>query len=133
MVSWQLTVTFLLLVAPTFIALGRFSRVMKKAARKVLERMSNIYKVLRETFDGIKVVKAFTMETAERQRFRDVTNDYYRRSMRVIRIDAFAGPLIELLGVTAVSIALLGRGLSRHGRERRISFGLRMDAREARI
>ena len=125
MVSWQLTLTFMLLVAPTFIALGRFSRIMKKAARKVLERMSNIYKVLRETFDGIKVVKAFTMETAERNRFRAVTEDYYRRSMKVIRIDAFAGPLIELLGVTAVSMALLaGAYLVMEGKTH--IFGLRM-------
>ncbi|MGL6095879.1 MAG: ABC transporter ATP-binding protein, partial [Fimbriiglobus sp.] len=107
LISWQLTVTFIVLVVPAVAVLGRVSRLMKKAARKVLERMSAIYKILRETFDGIKVVKAFTMEPAERQRFRRANDDYYRRSVRVIRIDAFAGPVVEVLGVAAVGFALL--------------------------
>lgn len=107
LISWQLTVLFLVLVAPAALVLGRVSRLMKKAARKVLERMSGIYKILRETFDGVKVVKAFTMEPAERRRFRRANEDYYRRSVRVITIDAFAGPMVEVLGVAAVGVALL--------------------------
>jgi ATP-binding cassette subfamily B protein/subfamily B ATP-binding cassette protein MsbA len=108
LISWQLTVTFLLLVVPVAFALGRVSRLMKKAARKVLERMSDLYRIVRETFDGLKVVKAFTMEPAERRRFRRANQEYYRRSMRVIAIDAFAGPVVEVLGVAAVAVALLG-------------------------
>jgi ATP-binding cassette subfamily B protein/subfamily B ATP-binding cassette protein MsbA len=107
MISWKLTLTFMILVVPAVAALGRVSRLMKKAARKVLERMSNIYKILRETFDGIKVVKAFTMEPAERLRFRQATEEYYRRTLRVITIESAAGPLVEVLGVAAVGMALL--------------------------
>ncbi len=107
LISWQLTLTFIILVVPAVAVLGRVSRIMKKAARKVLERMSDIYKILRETFDGIRVVKAFTMEPAERRRFRKANDDYYRRSLRVIRIDAFTGPIVETLGVAAVGLALL--------------------------
>ena len=107
LISWELTVVFILLVAPAVVCIGRVSRIMKKASRKVLEHMSNIYKILRETFDGIKVVKAFTMEPAERRRFRNATEDYYQRSMRVIKIDALAGPLVEIFGVAAVGLALL--------------------------
>ena len=43
---------------------------MKRATRRLLERMSNIYKILQETFQGIRVVKAFTMEPYERRRFK---------------------------------------------------------------
>ncbi|OWK40596.1 ABC transporter transmembrane domain-containing protein [Fimbriiglobus ruber] len=107
MISWKLTLVFVVLVPPALIALTRVSRLMKKAARRVLERMSEMYKVLRETFDGIKVVKAFTMEPAERRRFRRVTHDYYRRSMRVIILDAITGPIVELFGVAGVGLALV--------------------------
>lgn len=107
LISWQLTLTFIVFVVPAVAVLGRVSRMMKKAARKVLERMSDLYKILRETFDGIRVVKAFTMEPAERRRFRKANDEYYRRSLRVIRIDAAAGPVVETLGVAAVGTALL--------------------------
>ncbi|HET6572545.1 MAG TPA: ABC transporter ATP-binding protein [Fimbriiglobus sp.] len=124
-ISWQLTLTFLVLVVPLFVALGRVSRSMKKASRRVLERMSELYKILRETFDGLKVVKAFTMEPAERRRFRAANNEYYRRSMRVVAIDAFASPVVEVLGVSAVALALLaGAYLVLEGQTR--IFGMNM-------
>lgn len=105
-ISWQLTLVFIILIPLAGILLMKVSRMMRRAAKKVLERMSAIYKILREVFDGIRAVKGFTRETHERRRFRAATEDYYRRSMRVIHIDAFANPMMEVLGVLMVSLAL---------------------------
>lgn len=105
-ISWQLTLVFLILVPLALVTLTKLSRMMRRAARKLLERMSDIYKILRETFDGARVVKAFTMEPYERGRFRRATLEYYRKAMQVINIDAFAGPMVELFGVVALALAL---------------------------
>lgn len=105
-ISWQLTLIFALLVPLALITLMKVSRMMRKAARRLLQQMSDIYKILRESLDGFRVVKAFTMEPHERRRFRRATRDYYYRAMRVIHIDAFANPMIELLGVIAIFLAL---------------------------
>jgi ATP-binding cassette subfamily B protein/subfamily B ATP-binding cassette protein MsbA len=80
---------------------------MKRATRRLLERMSNIYKILQETFQGIRVVKAFTMEPYERRRFYTATRDYYHKAMMVVNLDALSDPVIELLGVAAIALALL--------------------------
>ncbi len=106
-ISWQLSLMFLILVPGALYIMTKASRMMKKATRRVLERMSNIYKILQETFRGLRVVKAFTMEPYERRRFNRATKDYCDRSTRMVTIDALAGPLVELLGVGAVSIAIL--------------------------
>lgn len=105
-ISWQLTLVFVVTVPLAMFTLLRVSKMMRRAAKKVLERMSAIYKIVRETFDGIRAVKGFTREPHERQKFRKATEDYYRKAMRVIHIDAFANPMIELLGVIAVGLAL---------------------------
>jgi ATP-binding cassette subfamily B protein/subfamily B ATP-binding cassette protein MsbA len=105
--SWQLTLMFLVLVPIAVLLLTKVGRIMKRATRRLLERMSNIYKILQETFQGIRVVKAFTMEPYERRRFHAATRDYYRKAMLVVNIDALADPIIELLGVAAVALALL--------------------------
>jgi len=105
-ISWQLTLVFAVLVPVALVLLMKVSKMMRRAARKVLERMSAIYKILRETFDGVRAVKGFTREPHERRRFRRATEDYYRKAMRVIHIDAFTNPMIELLGVVAVGLAL---------------------------
>jgi len=106
-ISWQLSLMFLILVPGALYIMTKASRMMKKATRRVLERMSNIYKILQETFRGLRVVKAFTMEPYERRRFNRATKDYCDRSTRMVTIDALAGPLVELLGVGAISIAIL--------------------------
>ena len=125
LISWQLTVLFICLVTPAVVALTRVSRSMKKATRRVLERMSGLYKIVRETFDGVRVVKAFTNEPTERKKFRRATDDFYRRSMRVITLDAVTGPMVEVLGFVAVSAALCaGAYLVMRG-ETRI-FGVKM-------
>ena len=105
-ISWQLTLVFVFLVPAAGYTLYRVSRMMRRAARRVLEGMSAIYKIVREAFDSIRAVKGFTREPHERRRFRAATDEYYRKSMRVIHIDAFANPMIELLGVIGVGLAL---------------------------
>jgi ATP-binding cassette subfamily B protein/subfamily B ATP-binding cassette protein MsbA len=106
-ISWQLTLMFLILVPIAAFILAKVGRIMKQATRRLLERMSSIYKILQDSFQGIRVVKAFTMEPYERRRFRMATRDYYKKAMRVVNIDALADPIIELLGVAAVAAALL--------------------------
>jgi len=107
LISWQLTLLFLFLVPIALFVLTKVGRIMKRATRRLLERMSNIYKILQESFLGIRVVKAFTMEPYERRRFHMATKDYYHKAMRLVIIDALADPIIELLGVAAVALALI--------------------------
>jgi ATP-binding cassette subfamily B protein/subfamily B ATP-binding cassette protein MsbA len=124
-ISWQLTLMFLVLVPVAVFVLNKVGRVMKRATRRLLERMSSIYKLLQETFHGIRIVKGFTMEPYERRRFRAATRDYYHKSMMVVNLDALASPIIELLGVIAVALALLA-GAYLVVQQKTDLFGLRL-------
>jgi len=106
-VSWRLTLLFLILVPLGGFFMAKVGQMMKRASRRLLERMSDIYKILQESFQGIRVVKAFTMEPYERLRFRTATREYYRKAMKVVNIEAGTGPVIELMGVIGVVLALL--------------------------
>jgi ATP-binding cassette subfamily B protein/subfamily B ATP-binding cassette protein MsbA len=105
-ISWQLTLVFLLIVPLTIVCVVRVSKMMRKAAKKVLERMSAMYKGVRETFDGVRVVKGFTREPHQRRKFREANRDFLRKAMRMIYIDAATGPIVEVLGVIAIGLAL---------------------------
>lgn len=126
-ISWQLTVMFLVVVPFALFILARVGRTMKRATRRLLERTSQIYKILQETFLGIRVVKAFTHEPGERIRFRKATRDYYSKAMSVARLDAMAGPIIEVLGVATVSLALMAGAYLVMNKQTHL-FGLRMTA-----
>lgn len=107
-ISWQLTLMFLILVPFAIFIVTKVGRIMKRATRKLLEQMSSIYKILQESFQGIRVVKAFTMEPYERRRFRSTTLEYCRKAIMVVNLDALCDPVIEILGVLAIALALLG-------------------------
>jgi ATP-binding cassette, subfamily B, bacterial MsbA len=105
-ISWQLTLVFVLIVPVAGYILVHVSKMMRRAVKKVLEQMSAMYKLVRETFDSIRVAKAFTREPRERRKFRAASREYLRKAMRMIYIDAATGPIVELLLVMAVGLAL---------------------------
>ncbi len=105
--NWRLTCLALVLVPVSAATANRAGQIMKRAMRRSLESMSNIYKILQETFQGIVVVKAYTSEGRERRRFFLETKSLYRKSVRVATIDALSDPVLEMLALSTVSIALL--------------------------
>jgi ABC-type multidrug transport system fused ATPase/permease subunit len=105
--NWRLTLLTLVLVPISAATTYRVGKIMKRAVRRSLESMSTIYKLLQESFQGIKIVKAFAMERTERRRFFDETKNLYRKSVRVAMIDAMSDPVLEMLTLTTVAIALL--------------------------
>jgi ABC-type multidrug transport system fused ATPase/permease subunit len=105
--NWRLTLLTLILVPISAATTYRVGKIMKRAVRRSLESMSTIYKILQESFQGIKVVKAFATERVERRRFFLETKNLYKKSVRVAMIDAMSDPVLEMLTLTTVAIALL--------------------------
>ncbi|MFO0947143.1 MAG: ABC transporter ATP-binding protein [Planctomycetota bacterium] len=105
--NWRLTLITLLLFPAAAVIMGVIGRYLKRLSRRNLESMSRIYKILQESFLGIREVKAFTMERYERRRFFEETKLFYHQSMKLIRTDAIGNPLLEVLAIAAVAIALL--------------------------
>ena len=105
--NWRLTCLTLVLVPVSAFTANRAGKIMKRAVRKSLESMSNIYKILQETLQGIVLVKAYTQERRERRRFFLETKSLYKKSVRVATIDALSDPVLEMLALSTVSIALL--------------------------
>src|SRR3990172_4112572 len=105
--NWRLTLLVVGLVPLAIFSVAILGRQLKRAARKSLGSMSAIYRILQETFQGIKLVKAFTMEAYERRRFYAETHDVYRRGMKIAMLEALATPVMEIAGVGAVIVALL--------------------------
>ncbi len=105
-ICWQLTLLFVVVVPLALYVLTKVSKAMRKAAKKALERTATMYKILREVLDGLRVVKGFAREPHERRRFREANREVFRKAMRLINLDAFTNPAIEVLAILAVTLAL---------------------------
>lgn len=105
--NWRLTLVTLLLFPLAAVAMGIIGRYLKRVSRRNLESMSRMYKILQESFLGIRIVKAFAMEGYERKRFLREGRRYYQQELKLIRTDAIGGPLLELMAICAIAMALL--------------------------
>ncbi|HYB90675.1 MAG TPA: ABC transporter ATP-binding protein [Candidatus Binataceae bacterium] len=101
-IDWQLAliafVGFPITVGPVV----RLSRRVRKETRNAQKQLGGLQGLLHETFQGNRVVKAFGMEDYERRRFNSELKRLMRINMRVARIKAFTGPMIEAMGAFAV-------------------------------
>ena len=105
--NWRLTLLSLLFVPLGMLVFHRIGRLLKGASHRSMEAMSRIYKVLEETFDGMKVVIAFDGGRRHRLIHHRENKTYYNKSMRIVLIDALTSPVTELFGMVAVALAML--------------------------
>ena len=106
-VCWRLLLLSLIVAPLAALAIRWLSKMLKRANRKAMEQMVQIFNVLEETFRGIKIVKAFTNESYERKRFHMRAKEYYRKSMKIARYDSLSHPLTEFMGILTVCLALM--------------------------
>lgn len=125
LICWRLLLISLILAPVAALFVGKLGRMLKRANRRAMEEMTGIYSLLDETFQGIKVVKAFTTERHERIRFHRSSRKYYDKSMKIGWFDALTRPLSEVMGVSTILVALLaGAYLVLEGQTH--LFGIRM-------
>jgi ABC-type multidrug transport system fused ATPase/permease subunit len=108
--SWKLTLLALVAGPPAFLAIRHLGRMMRRLSRQALESFSQLLEVLQEAFTGIRVVKAYTMETAERKRFLRINAQLLQQSLKAFLIESTTAPVAEALGLTAAMGAVAVAG-----------------------
>jgi len=120
-ISWVLAIAFMLrispmltgvslLIAPAVVYLSReYGRAFHRQHRSVQESLASMNAALQENVSGIRLVKAFTLETREEERFGGECERYYRHNLAVARTSgAFHGAIGLLAGVGVVLVLFLG-------------------------
>lgn len=110
LISWQLLLMCVLAAPPAVYAIHWLAKALKRANRRALQELSTVYDHLEETFGGIKVIKAFTMESHERSRFHHTSKQYYRRSMKIAFYDSLVSPVTETMGVGMIVLVIIAGG-----------------------
>jgi ATP-binding cassette, subfamily B, bacterial MsbA len=103
--SWKLTLLALLVGPPSYWVIRELGKRMRRAAKKMLESWSDMIAVLEETLTGIRVVKAYTMEGAERKRFFRVNRRLLTQFNKIAKIEAASSPAIECIGLIGGAVA----------------------------
>ena len=102
----RLTVLTLLVTPIIAFTIMKFSTLIREAARQTQKKSGDIYSILAEKIAGIRVIKSFTTEQHEVNKFGDEIEKSFWLSMREIQIDATQKPLLELIQAVAVAIVI---------------------------
>ena len=95
---------FVLLILPLIVYLIAFiGRRIRAASTEIQQQSADIYSQLKETLFGIKIIKSFTAEKAEIERFRFINWGQYCSAIRRARFAALLPPAIEWLGSVGVA------------------------------
>lgn len=99
-----------LIILPVFsVLLSLIGRKVKKYARRIQAKFSDMFSNIEEVFNNMRIVKAFSREELELEKFKQINRKYFvfwRKSVIYAGINL---PLSELIGtLTAVIIILLG-------------------------
>jgi ATP-binding cassette subfamily B multidrug efflux pump len=107
--NWQLALITLTVVPSTGWLMARFITQNNGLFRQVQEQLSDLNAVLQENLLGIRVVKAFVRESAEKNRYTTLNDHLIRANMKTIRAIHNTFPFIFLLS-NLVVLAVFGYG-----------------------
>ncbi|MDR0791815.1 MAG: ABC transporter ATP-binding protein/permease [Chitinophagaceae bacterium] len=98
---------FLLVLLPvTGFLIGRISRKLKKHSSESAVRSGEALSVLDETLGGMRVVKAFSAEQLQKNKFNSINDIIFRLGKKMSARRDLASPLTEVLGVAVLCVIL---------------------------
>jgi len=107
---WDLALLSFIVIPLILFSISRLGSLMKKTSMNTRKLLAKITIILHETLQGIKIIKAFTMEKGMRERSEKALADHYRNAMREIRINEFSSLMAEFLGGIGIAIILFYGG-----------------------
>jgi len=108
-INGTLTIFVLLPLPLMSFLIYKVSSRMNKASHSVQEEQSRISTLIQETFSGIRVVKAYSREKEIKQKFNESTEEYKKRKMKLVLINALFMPTITfLIGLSTLLCIYIG-------------------------
>ena len=83
-----------------------FGRKLRKIGRKYQSELADISSHLQESFNGLRVVKAFASEGFEKDKFRLVSNNLARIGIRGKMYNQLSSPIMELIGAVGAGLVI---------------------------
>jgi len=96
-----------LFVPFVLMAARRIGRRVRSTTRRGQDKLAEIHNILHETITGVRIVKAFCMETWETRRFREAAKRLFRANLRSVSATAISSPLMDIIGAVAIALLIL--------------------------
>lgn len=104
--DWRLAaVAFVILPFATY-PIVVFGKKLRKVSTYTQKSMARLTSFLHETITGQRIVKAFSMETYEDERFQKENEALFRIVLKRYKIRALSSPIMEVVGGIAIGVII---------------------------
>lgn len=110
-ISWKLTLAALLPLPIIAIVMGIFGKMIHERFIKAQDAFGELNDEVLESVSGVRVVRAYVQEEADRDRFHAKTNEVLKRNIAVAKIDALFEPVNKILVGLSYIIGLVYGGV----------------------
>ncbi|MDK9711392.1 ABC transporter ATP-binding protein [Acidaminobacter sp.] len=85
-------------------------RLMRKRFKRVQEAFSDMTDLTQEAFSGIRIVKTYTREPFQKERFKASNDLNYKENMKLVKLWGGLFPLVRTIGSVSLVLTLLFGG-----------------------
>ena len=108
--DWQLSLIALIVLPAAVWSIVRLGQRMRGVTVSTQEEMGEFTTLLNQTFQGARVVKAYSMEAYEQGRVERITERIFRLVLKAARVRAMASPTVETLGGFCAAVVIVYGG-----------------------
>ena len=104
--DWRLALATLAVIPAMSVGTFFFRKYSARAYSNVRERLGLVTATLAEDIAGMRVVQAFTRESANTRRFREISDDYRQANQQTVLYSGLYFPFVDLLATIALAVVL---------------------------
>lgn len=109
--DFELAIAVLVLFPIVIFPVTILGKKARRTSTRTQTEMGSITQFLDETISGLRTVKSYNMEEPEINRFKKLSDNLYRFSMRMTKIRGLTVPFVELIGGISVAVIIFIGGL----------------------
>ena len=110
--DWRLALIAILVFPISGIFVNKYGKRMRRISRKAQQNIATLSNILHENFTGVRIVKAFTMEDEEKQKFKNQNEENTRINLKSARVNSLVAPTMEAIGGVGLGM-IIYYGVSR--------------------
>ena len=104
--NWKMSLVFIAVSPLIGLLVTRVGNKLRKQSTKLQDSAADLTQVCNEAIVGHRVVRSFSGERYEIERFADSSNDNLRRALKMVRTAASNTPLMQLIIIAAMGFII---------------------------
>jgi len=104
--DWKMALMAFVAIPLTVYPASRIGKRIKYISKRGQGAMAILSGTLEQAFSGIKIVKSFSREINEIDRFECQNKKYYNYSKKTVKYSALSAPIVELISSAGAAVAL---------------------------